>query len=559
MLCLAGTMAFILPQGLPLASAQSTGNTFMMTGVMRDFRRTNLNFAVAPVGGNGHSAGNVAIDLPSDGMPVFASGGYKVATEWRDDQNHPIAPHMFKDSSAGSPGVIYLTIAMPEPKKDKHDKHSKHDNKSSKHRVVVDTYNSVLGVYGGSNIGPAPTYQVGAAMPEIVVPASLEAMPDQGKFRAKRKKETIIASNMHCSEFRADGIVKINGDVSILCEGEFEMRHRSQIVMMPGAKLTLYLKGGAKITEKAAVGDPRKPASVRIFNMAADKVKHHGKDAKNHDDDDDDRHGKGHDDDDDDDDDGNDDADDESGDVMTAKHGKFRIRKSAAVHAHVVSPNATMEISSRGSLFGQFRGKAIKYGKDASFHVDTAGAVDGCGQEFKDVAGAKGVDTDGGLVSAARFADWYSDVMGTNLSMPHTITLWKNSAGVFEHINNAFFPLDRKLFANQGQTHNYYFTYAAAADFTHRSCMDKFFEFNGADDAWMFIDGKLVMDRGGVMPGIEQYVDMDRLGLEDGKVYRLNFFYAQRNSMTSVFRMRTNLDLITPSTPVQVQMSMGAD
>ena len=86
------------------------------------------------------------------------------------------------------------------------------------------------------------------------------------------------------------------------------------------------------------------------------------------------------------------------------------------------------------------------------------------------------------------------------------------------------------------------------ATFDYEECAGQFFHFDGGDGAWLFVDGELVMDLGGVAPGTDQYVDFDRLGLTDGENYRLEFFYAQRTAGRSVFRLRTNLDLTTEPT-----------
>ena len=166
----------------------------------------------------------------------------------------------------------------------------------------------------------------------------------------------------------------------------------------------------------------------------------------------------------------------------------------------------------------------------------------------------------GGIESAESFALWYRDVPGVNVSAPLSITLDRQDDGTYVFDDKldseysalgGFFPIDDGLFGNSGGSpdHNFHFTFELHGEFLYDSDAGQFFRFVGDDDIWVFIDGWLVIDLGGVHSSCEQFVDANRLGMADGETYRLDFFFAERHRTQSNFRITTNLPLVSRELP----------
>ncbi len=173
-----------------------------------------------------------------------------------------------------------------------------------------------------------------------------------------------------------------------------------------------------------------------------------------------------------------------------------------------------------------------------------------------DVAGAYATNnSDYCFKSSASFAQWYKDVSGVNVSKNIALTLTR-VAGTNKYVMDSatdepwktkggFFPINGELFGNYSSTgKNFHFTTEVETSFVFEKGKGQVFKFTGDDDVWVFIDGKLVIDLGGIHGKVEQYLDLDRLAwLVDGKQYTLKLFHAERHTTESNWRIETTLKL----------------
>jgi len=165
----------------------------------------------------------------------------------------------------------------------------------------------------------------------------------------------------------------------------------------------------------------------------------------------------------------------------------------------------------------------------------------------------------GNVQSASTFASWYGNcnpaTPNATCVSQHTVTLFANVdplTDILTFQDGEFFPLDALTpqsvwdpANNSNFNHNYFFTSELMLQLVYDPTKENVFKFSGDDDVWVFINGKLVMDLGGIHSTVSGQFDLDDLaaglGINPYDTYEFKMFHAERHHTASTISIESTL------------------
>lgn len=147
--------------------------------------------------------------------------------------------------------------------------------------------------------------------------------------------------------------------------------------------------------------------------------------------------------------------------------------------------------------------------------------------------------------------EWFHDVQDVNVSIATTFDMTRASDGLLSFESLSFYPVDGKGFATDASSvaHNTSFTSHFRGRFTYGG--PEFVSITASDDTWLFVNGALAVDLGGVHAPQTGFVSLRErsqdLGLKIGRTYTLDIFHAQRGAAPSrsLFALQTNAQCLS--------------
>ena len=139
----------------------------------------------------------------------------------------------------------------------------------------------------------------------------------------------------------------------------------------------------------------------------------------------------------------------------------------------------------------------------------------------------------------------------TAAGKPTVLSFAQQGNGSYLYSSSAFFPIDdlgwvnasNKSIQTDSGGHNFSFTSELRYQFTYQG--GEVLDFTGDDDVWVYINGKLAVDLGGLHPPTNGSVTLTGqkaidLGLVVGQMYGIVLFQAERHTSGSNYKLTLN-------------------